>query len=98
MKTANKIFYSVVLAKLLAIGLVVFAATSQSKLNTQMNLDDNVAQTSATVIKDVSAKQMQTVLISTTRLNSEEKLAMDLNQGHTLQANVQLNKKIRKIA
>lgn len=98
MKTANKIFYSVVLAKLLAIGLVVFAATSQSKLNTQINLDDNVAQTSATVIKDVSAKQMQTVLISTTRLNSEEKLAMDLNQGHTLQANVQLNKKIRKIA
>lgn len=74
MKTANKIFYSVVFAKLLAIGLVVFASTSQSKLNTQINLDDNVAQTTATVIENVSAKQMQTVLISTARLSLEEKL------------------------
>ncbi len=95
MKTANKIFYSVVLAKLLAIGLVVFAATSQSKMNIQVNPDNEFTKTT---IEQTSVKPIQTVLISTTRLSLEEKLNMDLNQARTLQANVQFNKKIRKIA
>lgn len=98
MKTANKIFYSVVFAKLLAIGLVVFAATSQSKLNDQVNSDNNLTQTTATTIDHASAMQIQTVLISTNRLTLEEKLAMDLERTRTLHANVQYNKKIRKIA
>ncbi|MES2049201.1 MAG: hypothetical protein V4447_12440 [Pseudomonadota bacterium] len=95
MKTSNKIFYSVVLAKLLAIGLVVVAATSQTKLNTQINLDSQFAKTT---IEGANVKPIQTVLISTKRLSLEEKLAMDLSQARTLQANVQFNKKIRKIA
>ena len=99
MKTANKIFYSVILAKLIAIGLVVFAATSQSKLDTQTNLDRNIAQTtSTTTIERASEKNIQTVSISTKRLTLEEKLAFDMIQARTMQVNVQTNKKIRKIA
>ena len=98
MKTANKIFYSIVFAKLLAFGLVVFAAASQSTLIDQVNSDNNLTQTTATTIDHASAMQIQTVLISTKRLTSEEKLAMDLAQTRTLQANFQHNKKIRKIA
>ena len=96
MKTANKIFYSVVLAKLLAIGLFVFAVTSLSKLNTKTNLDNNIAQEA--MIDPAKAKPIQTMVMSAKRLSLEEKLAMDLNQARTLQANVQFNKKIRKIA
>jgi hypothetical protein len=95
MKTANKIFYSVVLAKLLAIGLVVVAATSQSKLNTQASPNDDLAQTT---VERANMAQIQTVTISTKRLSVEEKLALDLEQARTLQANTQYNKKIRKLA
>ena len=98
MKTANKIFYSVILAKLLAIGLVVFAATSQSKLDTQTNLDRDIAQTTSTTIERTNEKNIQTVSISTKRLTLEEKLAFDIIQTRTMQVNVQTNKKIRKIA
>ena len=98
MKTANKIFYSVILAKLLAIGLVVFAATSQSKLDTQTILDRDIAQTTSTTIEGASEKNIQTVSISTKRLTLEEKLAFDMKRARTMQANVQTNKKIRKIA
>jgi hypothetical protein len=98
MKTTNKIFYSVVLAKLLAIGLVVFAATSQSKLDTQTNINSDIAQTTSTTIEPTSEKKIQTVMISTKRLTLEEKLAVDAVQARSLQANVQSNKRIRKIA
>ena len=98
MKTANKIFYSVILAKLIAICLVVFAATSQSKLDTQTNLDRNIAQTTSTTMEPASEKNIQTVSISTKRLTLEEKLAFDMIQARTMQVNVQTNKKIRKIA
>lgn len=96
MKTANKIFYSVVLAKLFAIGLVVFAATSQTKLNTQINSAHELAKTAA--IEQTSATPIQIVLISTKHLGVKEKLAMDLKPVRTLQANTQFNKKMRKIA
>jgi hypothetical protein len=89
MKTANKIFYSVVLAKLLAIGLVAFAASSQSKLDIQATLP---------TVATTNAQKIQTVLISTKRLTLEEKLAIDMVQARALQANNQTNKKIRKIA
>lgn len=98
MKTANKIFYSVILAKLIAIGLVVFAATSQSKLDTQTNRDRDIAQTTSTTIERASEKNIQTVSISTKRLTLEEKLAFDMIQARTMQVDVQTNKKIRKIA
>jgi hypothetical protein len=98
MKTANKIFYSVMLTKLLAIGLVIFAATSQSKLNTQINLDGGLAADTTPTLKLASVKQIQTVVISAKRLRPDEKLAIDLNHARTMQANVQFNKKIRKIA
>lgn len=99
MKTANKIFYSVVSAKLFAIGLVVLAATSQSKLNNQINIDDALTATTATAttIELASVEQKQTEVIYTKRLNLKEKVAMDLDQAHAPQANVQLNKKICKI-
>ena len=58
MKTTNKIFYSVVLTKLLAIGLVIFAATAQSKRNTQINLDDDLVATTTTTIELASVKQI----------------------------------------
>lgn len=95
MKTANKIFYSIVLAKLLAIGLVVFAAVAQSKLNIQMSPNNAVSQTTIELVK---SEQIQTVMISAKRLSAEEKLALDLEQARTLQANAQYNKKIRKLA
>jgi hypothetical protein len=98
MKTANKIFYSVVFAKLLAIGLVVFAATSQSKFNTQMSSNNDISQTTSTTIERANTAQIQTVIISTKRPSVEEKLSMDLAQTRPLQANAPYNKKIRKIA
>ena len=98
MKTANKIFYSIILAKLLAIGLVIFAATTQGKLNTQINRDYNLATATTPFIKLASIKQIQTVVISTKRMSREEKLATDLNQARTMQANAQFNNRIRKFA
>ena len=84
--------------KLLAIGLVIFAAMAQSKLDTQINTSDSLATTTVPTIALANAKQIQTVLMSTQRLNPDEKLAMYLTQAHNQQANVQLNKKLRKIA
>ena len=93
MKPANKIFYSIILVKLIAIGLVIVAAASFGKLNTQLNQDQDIAQT-----MPVSKQQIQTIVISTKRLSLEEKLMMDMEHARTMQANAQFNKMIRKTA
>ena len=98
MKTADKIFHSFIFAKLLAIGLVVFAVTSQSKLKTQINLNESFAITTASTLQFASVAQIQTGAIPTKPLRKDEKISVDLNQPDTLRANVQFNKKIRKIA
>jgi hypothetical protein len=99
MTSANKIFYSIVAAKLLAIGLVFIAAISQSKLNTQAinaTTQQLNAKQSVTNNTPYSSHQIQTVVISTHRLTMEEKLAMDMDHARTMQANAQFNKAIRK--
>lgn len=98
MKTTNKIFYSVILAKLLAIGLVFFAATSQSKTNAQRNLEDHVATTTAANLKLAGGKQIQTVINSSKRPHLEDKFTMNFNQTRTFQEHLQFTKKIHKIA
>lgn len=98
MKITSKIFYSVILAKLFAIGLVIFAASSQSKVNTQINLSDDLAAAITPTLKLASAKQNQALVIARERMGAKETLSIDLNQARTLQENVQFNKKIRKIA
>lgn len=101
MKPANKIFYSVISAKLLAIGLVIVAAAAQSTLNTQAapSTDHHLGNEQIVpCTTEHTYQQIQTIVIAAKRLTTKEKLAMDMEHARTMQANAQFNKAIRKTA
>lgn len=104
MAPANKVFYAVISAKLLAIGLVIFAAAAQSVPDASLarvNYHRVNYQYSTPLIANAvqhSDPRMQTVVISTKRLTAQQKLIMDMERARTMQANAEFNKAMKKMA
>ena len=101
MNSTNKVFYSVILTKLLAIGLVAFAATSQAKINPTHHVDSYaclVKQSLALNQAHDANPSMQTVVISAKRLAREAELATDTKQSDILLENAKFNRMLRKTA
>lgn len=99
MTPENKVFYAVISAKLLAIGLVIFAAAEQSapdaslaRVNYQYN-----APLIANAVQHPDPR-MQTVVITKKRLTAQQKLIMDMEHTRTMQANAEFNKAMKKTA